>query len=67
MSILSEIGAFMAQKHNDLIEMINGKASKTSTEDKKIAKIMYFSGKSKANNNCFGFVLKSFINEMEQK
>ena len=33
MSILSEIGAFMAQKHNDLIEMINGKASKTSTED----------------------------------
>jgi hypothetical protein len=33
MSILSEIGAFMAQKHNDLIEMINGKASKSSTED----------------------------------
>ena len=33
MSILSDIGAFMAQKHNDLIEMINGKASKTSTED----------------------------------
>lgn len=33
MSILSDIGTFMSQKHNELIEMINGKVSKSSNED----------------------------------